>query len=144
MFTYLVHHGDALGPDVDPQRPLSVAGLAKVNNLASRVAARDVRPRIIWHSGKLRARQTAAAFWRECNPLAEFSASRWMQPGDPPHIGDLLPVEDRDVMLVGHLPHLDRLLDYLELPAAQPFPSHGCVALERLESGWVERWRLTG
>ena len=144
MFAYLVHHGDALGPDVDPQRPLSVAGFAQVNNLASRVAACNVRPSIIWHSGKLRARQTAAAFWRECNPLAKFSASRWMQPGDPPHIGDLLPAEDRDVMLVGHLPHLDRLLDYLESPAAQPFPPHGCVALEHLESDWVERWRLPG
>ena len=108
MFFYLAHHGDALGPEVDPQRPLSPRGRAQVDDLAARAAARGVRPAVIWHSGKLRARQTAEAYWRACNPLAEFTATRWAQPGDPPRLADLLEVETRDVMLVGHMPHADR------------------------------------
>ena len=143
MFLYLAHHGDAVGPGVDPQRPLSSLGRVQVDALATRAAERGVKPSVIWHSGKLRARQTAEAYWRSCNPLAGFSATRWMQPGDPPRIADLLAVETRDVLLAGHMPHLDRLLRYLlgETPAAL-FPPHGFVAVERTGDGWAERWRL--
>src|SRR5438046_8946123 len=81
---YLVHHGDAVGPDVDPQRPLSNVGRAGVDRLAAATAARGVKPQIIWHSGKLRAKQTAEAFYRACNPFAEFSATPHLQPGGKP------------------------------------------------------------
>ena len=144
MFLYLAHHGDAVGPDVDPQRPLSRRGGDQVDTLSRQAAAHDAHPNVIWHSGKLRARQTAEAYWRVCNPLAEVSATRWMQPDDPPRLADLLQVETRDVMLVGHMPHLDRLLRHLldGTCTPSPFPPHGVVALERTASGWDERWRL--
>ena len=58
MFVYLVHHGDAVGPNVDPQRPLSSLGHQQVEMLSRQVAAFSVSPMVIWHSGKLRARQT--------------------------------------------------------------------------------------
>ena len=75
--------------------------------------------------------------------MAGCSANRWMQPGDPPRIADLLAVETRDVLLAGHMPHLDRLLRHLlgETPAAL-FPPNGFVAVERIGAGWEERWRL--
>ena len=147
MFVYLVHHGHAVNPDVDPQRPLSRKGRDQVETLSSQAAGRDVHPDVIWHSGKLRARQTAEAYWRACNPLAGFSATRWMQPDDPPRLADLLGVETGDVMLVGHMPHLDRLLRRLvhlrdHAPQAGAFPLNGLVAVERTETGWAERWRL--
>ena len=144
MFFYLAHHGDALGPEVDPRRPLSSRGRGQVDALAAQAAARGVCPAAIWHSGKLRARQTAEAYWRACNPLAEFAATRWAQPGDPPRLADLLEVETRDVMLVGHMPHVDRLLRRLlgEDEGLSPFPVNGLVALERVDETWVERWRL--
>ena len=144
MFVYLVHHGHAVHPGVDPQRPLSRQGRDQTDMLSGRAAARGVRPDVIWHSGKLRARQTADAYWRACNPLAEFSATRWMQPDDPLRLADLLGVETRDVMLVGHMPHLDRLLRRLVDAGSQAgsFPLNGVVALERIETGWAECWRL--
>ena len=144
MFVYLVHHGDAVGPNVDPQRPLSSLGHQQVEMLSRRVATLPVSPMVIWHSGKLRARQTGQIYWRSCNGLAEFSAMRWMQPDDPPRIADVLQVEVRDVMLVGHMPHLDLLRRHLldEALTPQPFPPHGVVALERDTAGWAERWQL--
>ena len=66
----LVHHGEALGPEVDPMRPLSGAGRVATAGLAAEAAGRGVRPELMWHSGKLRARQTAELFWRATNPLA--------------------------------------------------------------------------
>ena len=147
MFVYLAHHGHAVNPDVDSQRPLSRKGRDQVETLSSQAAGRDVHPDVIWHSGKLRARQTADAYWRACNPLAEFSATRWMQPDDPLRLADVLQVDTRDVMLVGHMPHLDRLLRRLVGPdphevQATAFPLNGMVAVERTETGWVERWRV--
>ena len=144
MFVYLAHHGDAVNPGADPQRPLSRLGRDQVDTLSNLAAGRRVRPDAIWHSGKLRARQTAEIYWRACNPLAEFSAARWMQPDDPLRVADVLQVETRDVMLVGHIPHLDRLFRRLldDAPATGSFPLNGLVAVEWTGTGWVERWRL--
>jgi phosphohistidine phosphatase len=81
---YLVHHGDAVGPDVNPMRPLSDRGRVESDMLAQKAAERGVKPDIIWHSGKLRARQTAECYWKRCNPLATFSAARGLQPTQLP------------------------------------------------------------
>jgi phosphohistidine phosphatase len=144
---YLVHHGEAVGPEVDPQRPLSAAGRAHVARLAADAAARGAKPHVVWHSGKLRAKQTAEAFWRACNPLAELSATRDLQPEDPPEwIAERLHGEARDLLIAGHFPHLPRLLMLLTRAADErAFPPHGVVALRPEEAGkaWVEAWRLT-
>ena len=143
----LVHHGDAVGPEVDPMRPLSDVGRAAATRLATEAAGRGVRPDQVWHSGKLRARQTAELFWRACNPLAAVSAARGLQPDDPPSwMRDEVTGEDRSILIVGHMPHLDRLLQVLlqgDLgTGASGFPLHGCVALERDGGRWKEMWRL--
>jgi phosphohistidine phosphatase len=141
---FLVHHADAVPPDVDPERPLSARGRAHAEQLARNVAGRGVRPDVVWHSGKLRARQTAEAFWRACNPLAEFAAIHGLQPGDRPEwIRETVGPETRDVMLVGHMPSLPRVL-HLLVSASTPgeFPLHGVVALVREDAGWREIWRI--
>jgi phosphohistidine phosphatase len=128
--------------------------------LAQNAAERGVKPAVIWHSGKLRAKQTAEAFWRRCNPLSTCAAARGLQPTDPASwIVDTLAAELRapsgpgqtsqtsaDIMLVGHFPHMPRLLALLltRNPAAAPtdFPMHGIVALEELNGKWIESWRM--
>jgi phosphohistidine phosphatase len=147
MRVYLVHHGAAVGPDVDPRRPLSAVGRAAVDRLADLAAKRGARPEIVWHSGKLRARQTAEAFWRACNPLADLSATRDLQPDDPASwMRDRLRGEARDILIAGHFPHLPRLLASLvgEPGAPGEFPPHGLVALETTDDGesWKEVWRI--
>lgn len=143
---YLVHHADAVGPEVEPQRPLSTAGRDHAERLAAEAAERGVKPVAIWHSGKLRARQTAEPFLRLCNPLAEFSAIRGLQPGDSPGlIKELLTSDAREVMLVGHMPSLPRLLTLLVTGDESPllaFPLHGAIALEPAGERWIERWRI--
>lgn len=147
MRVFLVHHGDAVAPDVDPQRPLSARGVASAERLAAECARRGAKPAAIWHSGKLRARQTAECFWQACNPLAEFAAVRGLQPGDPPDwIRDRLLGETRDVLVTGHVPNLPRLLRLLltgDDHAPIAFPPHGVVVVEAGEEGrFSESWRL--
>lgn len=141
---YLVHHAEAVEAGVDPQRPLTEAGRQHVERLAEEAAHRQVKPVVIWHSGKLRARQTAHAFWRACNPLAEFSAIRGLQPTDPVQwIRDRLRGEQREVMIVGHMPHLSLVLESLTGKPAS-FPMHGLVAIGWDGSEGRESWRLEG
>lgn len=144
---FLAHHGDAVGPDVNPMRPLSDRGRVEVDMLAQQAAERGAKPDVIWHSGKLRARQTAEAYLKRCNPLAAFSAARGLQPTDPTNwIVDALAGEAKPIMLVGHFPHLPRLLGRLTSgnPDSNPaeFPLNGIVALEDVQGRWIERWRL--
>ena len=144
MFLYLVHHGDAVGPEIDARRPLSSEGREAVERLAADAAARGAKPAVVWHSGKLRAKQTAEAFWRACNPLAELAATRDVQPDDPAAwIRDRLRAETRDIAIAGHFPHLPRLLALLT-GGAENFPPHGAVAVATEDDGetWREVWRV--
>lgn len=147
MNLYLVHHGVAVGPDVDARRPLSPEGQAGVERLAAQAAARGAKPVVVWHSGKLRAKQTAEAFWRACNALAEFSATRDLQPDDPAQwMRDRLRGDTRDILIAGHFTHLPRLLALLVVggEADVEFPINGVVTLMTEDGGetWKEIWRL--
>jgi phosphohistidine phosphatase len=144
---YLVHHGEAVGPEVESTRPLSERGRGAVLLLADEAARRGVKPESIWHSGKLRARQTAEAFWKVCNPFATLTAERGLQPTDPPMwMCDRLNGETREILLVGHMPNLPRLLRVLvgDDPdtSTVTFPLHGLVALDVDGDRWQERWRI--
>jgi phosphohistidine phosphatase len=132
---------------VDPRRPLSPEGRAGVERIAAQAAALGASPAVVWHSGKLRAKQTAEEFWRACNALAELSATRDLQPDDPPQwMRDRLRAESRDILIAGHFPYMPRLLALLVVggEAGTSFPEHGIVALETRDEGetWQERWRL--
>jgi phosphohistidine phosphatase len=147
MLLLLVHHGLAVGLEVDPMRPLSSVGRAATERLAAAAAQRGVQPHAIWHSGKLRARQTAELFWKACNPLASFSAEKGLQPDDSPRwMRDQLTGETRSILIAGHMPSLSRLLTSLlgerDGSAEVVFPQHGCVALEPDGDRWKEVWRL--
>lgn len=128
-------------------RPLSDRGRLEVDMLARKAAERGAKPDVIWHSGKLRARQTAEAYWKQCNPLAALSAAHGLQPTDPTKwIVDALEEEARHLMLAGHFPHLPRLLGRLTTGNAEAdaanFPLNGIVALEESDGMWIEKWRM--
>ena len=139
---FLVHHADAVDAIVDPQRPLSESGRSHAERLAGRAHQRGVKPDVVWHSGKLRARQTGEAFLRACNPFAAFRMVRGLLPEDPPEpMAIQLEAETRDVMLVGHMPNIAAIAARLAGGEAT-VPQHGAICLERIEGGWKERWRL--
>lgn len=116
-----------------------------MDRVAAAAASRGAKPAVVWHSGKLRARQTAEAYWRACNALAEFSATRDLQPDDPPGwMYDRLRGESRDILIAGHFPHLPRLLALLLRDDTISFPAHGLVAVVTDDDGdrWREMWRI--
>lgn len=143
MNLYVIHHAEAVGAEVDPQRPLTEAGYEQARRLAEFARDKGAAPVAIWHSGKLRSRETGHAFLSICAPFAKFQMVRGLGPDDPPRIiQSALQAESHDVALVGHWPSLPALLRLLS-PASEPMPQHGIVALKTSDHGltWSEIWR---
>ena len=113
--------------------------------MAAALAARGAKPDVVWHSGKLRAKQTAELCWAACAPFATFEATRDTQPDDPASwMRDRLRYEPREVLIAGHFTHLPRLLAALLGGDHAAFPQHGAVTLETNDEGatWQELWRV--
>jgi phosphohistidine phosphatase len=144
MTVFLIHHAEAVSPAVDPQRPLTEAGHRHATRMAELARDRGAAPVTIWHSGKLRSRETALAFLTVCAPFAKFQMVRGLRPDDPPVIiHAAIQRESHDLALVGHWPSLPAILQLLS-PASAPMPLHGVVALTTSDHGvtWSELWRL--
>ena len=142
MKVILVHHADAVGPAVDPQRPLSARGREQAERLADALQQHGIVPAAIWHSGKLRSRQTAEAFLRR-SPFADFRHVRGLRPDDPPAwIHTELVADTRDILLVGHIPNIFSLAQTL-VPTGAALPLHGLVGFERDGDAWKEFLRLS-
>ncbi|MEM4389588.1 MAG: phosphohistidine phosphatase SixA [Candidatus Micrarchaeia archaeon] len=142
MEFYLVQHGEAVKEEQDPARPLTQKGRADAEKTASFLARQGVRVAAIHHSGKLRAKQTAEIFATALHaPISELVG---MGPNDEPKaIADFLASAREPLLLVGHLPHLGRLVSLLvtgnsEKPIVA-FCTAGVVCLEK-EEGWRIKW----
>lgn len=139
---YFVRHGEAVSKDEDPARPLTQAGRLAVERIAGWAAAADIRPDEIAHSGKLRAEQTAEILADYLMPTKGSTMRRGLGPDDDvrPLAGSLA-AADRTLMIVGHLPFLERLVSQLvfgnaDRPIVQ-FEAAGLVALLFRDGLWM-------
>jgi len=149
MKLYLVQHGDALDKEVDPDRPLSPDGVRDVERVAAFARDAGIQVGEIWHSGKTRARQTAERLAEAIAPGVTLNESAHLTPNSPVRLmGESLASPDKDLMLVGHLPHLASLAGLLLTGSedSQPvtFQKGGIVCLERDEErAWHLAWMIT-
>ena len=149
MLLYLVQHAEAKKEELDPSRPLSEKGLQDIRKLANYLSQLNIRIFKIFHSSKLRAKQTAEVISEALTPVKGISEVDGLAPLDDPHIwaGRLKDISD-DVMLVGHLPHLSRLSSLLLSGKADrdliSFRMAGAVCLKREDDvSWSLQWMLT-
>jgi phosphohistidine phosphatase len=148
QFVFLVHHADAVSAEIDHTRPLSSVGHAQAERVAHAAAERGAKPAVIWHSGKVRAKQTAETCLRILNPFAQFKMVAGLRPDDHPEtIVTALLGEERDVLIASHMPFLPALLHRLTSGRRDRMsaecPLNGCVALEKVGENWEERWRVS-
>jgi len=114
MFIYLVQHAEAKSEKEDPSRSLSEKGMNDIKKVASYVSKCNLNIHTIFHSTKLRAKQTAEVLSEHLKPSVGISEVDGLAPLDDPDIWAqrLKDIPD-DVILVGHLPHLDKLASLL-------------------------------
>lgn len=147
MRVYLAQHGLAEDEAVDPARPLSAQGREDVARVAGFLSLFEKpRPARILHSGKLRAGQTAEMFAEGWGNLPVEPALDLSPNADPSVWSAQLASMYEDVMLVGHLPHLEQLAGLLLCgdPSRRAilFRNGGVVCLERSENGWSLCWQV--
>jgi phosphohistidine phosphatase len=145
---YLVRHGEAFPETQDPRRPLTPAGRANVERLARLAAARPIRASAIFHSGILRARQTAEILGTQFAPDIQVQKITGLMPEDDPAIAaaELETAQD-SIILVGHLPHMNRLAALLTNGDSDRgvvyFSPASMVCCSRKDSQWTLAWMLT-
>jgi phosphohistidine phosphatase SixA len=146
MDIYLVRHGDAVSASENPLRPLSATGCERVERLGQAALQRGARPAVIWHSGILRAMETAEILARRWTPApSAVGVSGLLPEDDPAIIAADLEVAAEPVMLVSHLPLLGRLLALLlrgdpDRTAAEFAPA-SMVCLARAAE-WKISWQI--
>jgi len=148
MALFLVQHGKSLPKDKDPERGLSDEGVLDVKRIADAAKKYGVNVSYIKHSGKKRARQTADIF-----------ASALQSGFGVQEISGINPLDDvasfadnissgEDLMLVGHLPFMEKLVSFLITGSiTKPvikFQNGGIVCLDEDMDihCWVIKWTL--
>ncbi len=148
MKLYLVRHGNAVDQSPDALRPLSKSGIREVTQVAAMLAVSGLRVERIWHSGKLRAEQTAALLAKQLKQHGRIERIAGIAPLDPvEEFARDLDVWQEDTMVVGHQPFMGRLAALLLCAAGSNEPlafATGSVAcLKRTaDDGWVLQWML--
>ena len=149
MNIYLVRHGEAVSEKLDPERPLTSSGRQEVQRIGRLAAAKNVKVSAIFHSGILRAKQTAEILAEHLQVnLADVQQLSGLLPQDDPAVvkGELEAAES-PIIMVGHLPHLNRLLALLisgdTESGAMELPPATMVCCSNDGPKWTISWTLT-
>ena len=141
MRLYLVQHGEAKSEAEDPERSLTTRGEEETKKVSDAAKRLGIRPSRIYHSGKKRAEQTAGIVSKTLGLSAQIGQG--LNPND-----DIRPWAERisketgDLMIVGHLPFLEKLASFLvcgdEGAKAVMFRYGAIVCMEKKGAGrWV-------
>lgn len=142
---YFIQHGIAESKDVDPHRPLSALGRHEAHKVAVYLQEHKIVLRKIYHSGKLRAQQTAKIF-AEILGTEDVSALNCMNPNDNPDLLIAQIAEDA-VMYVGHLPNIGNVVANIVsnsvINTIIKFQNSAVVCIEIEESSASIKWFIT-
>ena len=149
MKIYLIQHGEAKSEVEDPERSLTSKGEKEVMSVSRITFALDIRPSKLYHSGKMRAKQTAEIIATTLKiPDLNVQSVQGLNPHDDirPWV-ERISKEKEDLMIVGHLPFLEKLNSFLlcgdENSKLVLFRYGAIVCLDQKENKrWAVHWIL--
>lgn len=144
MLIWLVRHGDAEIRGQDDLRELTPEGSRAIEALGRRVADRSDGMRAVYHSGKRRAEQTAAILASSIHLSAPRTEELLRPNADPFEVARWIESLEEPVVLVTHLPLVERLAGVLisgspEVPVLA-FSTGTIAAIEKESGGWKLAW----
>jgi len=151
MALFLVQHGISAGKDIDPERGLTDQGRAETKRIAQVAKGYGIRVGRIVHSGKKRAAQTASIYHDALSLQAPLEMVPGLNPLDDVRVFAERLTPEADLMVVGHMPFMQRLLAYLVAGSAElkiyQFQNSGIVCLDADEEAegkqdWFIKWTL--
>lgn len=148
MNLYLVRHGEAKPESEDPRRPLSQGGRDEVARASRAAVEKGMKAARILHSDKLRTRESAEILAGMVHPSEGICEIKGLAPQDDPLIAkeEVEEEEEGSLILVGHLPHLERFFDLLVSGGtgsqAIRFQTGTIVCLNQSQGRWKFMWVL--
>ncbi len=146
MAIYIVQHGRSHPKEADPEQGLTPEGIADVERIAGVAKGYRVRVSEIAHCGKMRAKQTANILAAALHPERGISLPGGMDPLDDPTLFARILSPESNLMLVGHLPFLEKLVSYLITGSMERpvflLQNGGIVCLDQPKGAWVITWAL--
>jgi phosphohistidine phosphatase len=144
MKVYLMRHGQPVSSTENSEQPLSDIGKKDVEKIAEFLHRAGVEIDQALHSGKARARQTAAIMVSKLNPKLELQQIPGLGPmDDVTRIANQINEAKEDHLVTGHMPHLGKLVSLLvvgnQLAPVVHFQQGGVVCLEKDE---IDRWSI--
>jgi len=147
MHLYLIQHGQAKTKEEDPDRGLTAQGIVDVERVSQHFAQLDPVISEIRHSPKLRAKETAKILGKRLRIIYKVKEYKELTPNNPVlPLAEELTNLNKDIALVGHLPHLSKLSSLLlcgdENAELIIFKNSGIVCLQKQEKKWKLQWIL--
>jgi len=149
MRVYLVQHGASKSEEEDPQRRLTDKAIGEVENVAQFLRPLKLGVDAVWHSGKARAQQTGELLAEAVGAGARIVQREGLGPKDRvTTTKEALEQTGGDVMIVGHLPFLSKLVALLVTGSEEneivEFRFGSVVCIERRDDGkWKVAWMIT-
>ncbi len=151
MALFLVQHGKSAAKDVDPSKGLTDEGRDETLRIAQVAKNYKIPVKKIVHSGKTRAEQTAAIYAATLGDNLPLEAVSGIAPMDD--VRDFATTIDpqENLMVVGHLPFMQRLVSYLTTGSEDirlyMFQNSGIVCLDLAVEAdgsvdWFIKWTL--
>jgi phosphohistidine phosphatase len=148
MALFLVQHGESLPKDEDPNQGLSRQGMMETEAVATLAAEQNVQVTRIIHSGKKRALQTAEIFMKALEPEDGIIKGHGLAPMDDVTVFAAALDLDENIMVVGHLPFMERLVSHLVAGIQEKriirFRNSGIIRLDTEDEAesWIISWAL--
>lgn len=147
MMIYLIQHAQAKSKEEDPNRPITDQGREEITNVSEFISENiEIEIKRIYHSGKTRAKQTAEVLNEYLQPPEGIEQADGLDPEAEVEVWlrQLNEIQE-DTMLVGHLPHLNKLTSRLlgenENKKMVDFRNAGIVCLVKSEDDlWLVLW----
>ena len=142
MRVYLMRHGQAEDPSIDPEQGLTEEGKLAIQQIAKELVEKSVHFNQVYHSTKKRAQQTANIVASIVSPDVSPQTMDNLKPGDnPANIIDTLNQWTEDTLLVSHLPFIPSLLVLLTgIQNTLRFEPGTVVCLNRSADQWQLEW----
>lgn len=149
MKIYLAQHGETFTKEENAARPLTENGKKEITDVASFVTkSRQFALNKIYYSPKKRAEQTANIFGQFLQPEEWLEENEDLTPlADPSIWYEKIRTLKDDIMLIGHLPHLQKLASLLisgtEDNKTVDFQMGGVVCITRDdENKYAVKWAV--
>lgn len=151
MQLILVQHGEAVAETINPARPLTERGRQDIEHLAAFLGKNGVRITRLVHSGKLRAKDSAAMLLPAIGAGAAVEVmEKGLLPSDSPvYVSETANTWREDTLIVGHQPFMSRLTSRLLLGAERPIilefnpGTAACLTHRPVTGAWSLAWVLT-